>query len=133
MLILFISFFSYPCPLYPFLPHSFPCTCVDQSPRSRKRRCSLGEGLGGARVGIDCLQVTQRILYILSVGLRYGEPFILPDEEEEEVLLEFHQSGFTGGGVHHVGNLLDFICVVVVAAVTWPIRLVTGGGEEESG
>lgn len=57
----------------------------------------------------------------------------MPDEEEEEVLLEFHQSGFTGGGVHHVGNLLDFICVVVVAAVTWPVRLVTGGGEEESG
>lgn len=56
----------------------------------------------------------------------------MPDEEEEEFLLEFHQSGFTGRGVYHVGHLLDFIRVIVVAAVTWPVRLITGSGEEES-
>jgi len=93
----------------------------------------LGEGLSRTRIRIDCFQITQSILNVFAIGFQDGKALILPDEEKEKVLLQFHQSGFAGGGMDNVGGLFDFICVVVVAAVARPVGLVAGSGGKEEG
>ena len=92
----------------------------------------MGEGLSRTRIWVDCLHITQGILNVFAIGFRDGKALVLPDEEKEKVLLQFHQSGFAGGGIDNVGGLFDFICVVVVAAIARPVGLVAGsGGKEE--
>lgn len=93
----------------------------------------MRERLSRPRVRINRFQITQSIFNIVPIGLRDGKPLVLPHEEKEEVLLQFHQGGFAGGRLNDIRNLLHFIRVVVVAAVARPVGLVTGsgGGEEE--
>jgi hypothetical protein len=91
----------------------------------------LRERLSRPRVRVDRFQVTQGVFNILPIRLRDGKPLVLPNEEEEKALLEFHQGGFAGGGLDNIRDLLDFIRIVVVAAVARPVGLVAGSGKEE--